>query len=68
MLSTIQVELHTTQNTVTWVLTSYLLSASIFTPILGRLGDRFGKEKMLIVSLGALGAGALLAALATSSG
>ena len=33
-----------TQNTVTWVLTAYLLSASMFTPILGRLGDMVGKE------------------------
>ena len=30
VLSTLQADLHTTQNTVTWVLTAYLLSASIF--------------------------------------
>jgi len=33
VLSTVQVGLHTTQSTVTWALTAYLLSASIFTPI-----------------------------------
>jgi len=38
VLPTIQSGLHTTQNSVTWVLTAYLLSASIFTPIMGRLG------------------------------
>ena len=49
----------------TWVLTAYLLSASILTPIVGRLGDMFGKERTLIYSLGILGAGTLLAALAS---
>ncbi len=50
----------------TWVLTAYLLSASVLTPIVGRLGDMFGKERTLICSLGMLGAGTLLAALATN--
>jgi predicted MFS family arabinose efflux permease len=36
VLPTIQTSLHTSQNAVTWVLTAYLLSASVFTPILGR--------------------------------
>ncbi|MDQ3065594.1 MAG: MFS transporter, partial [Actinomycetota bacterium] len=36
---------------VTWVLTGFLVSAAITTPILGRLGDQFGKERMLLVSL-----------------
>jgi EmrB/QacA subfamily drug resistance transporter len=68
VLPTIQAGLHTTQNTVTWVLTAYLLSASIFTPIIGRLGDMRGKERMLVVALGALAVGSLVSALATSIG
>ncbi len=64
VLPTIQTSLHTTQNTVTWVLTAYLLSASIFTPIMGRIGDMIGKERVFVVTLGALAAGSLLAALA----
>ena len=39
---------HTDQTTVTWVLTAYLLSASICTPLLGRLGDVVGKKRMLV--------------------
>ena len=50
VLPTIQHGLHTSQNTVTWVLTAYLLSASIFTPIMGRLGDMWGKERMLVAA------------------
>src|ERR1044071_5197372 len=45
VLPTIQHELGTSQNTVTWVLTAYLLSASVATPILGRVGDMFGKDR-----------------------
>ena len=52
----------------TWVLTAYLLSASVFTPIIGRIGDKVGKERMLVAALAALAVGSLLAALAPSIG
>jgi EmrB/QacA subfamily drug resistance transporter len=68
VLPTIQAGLHTSQNSVTWVLTAYLLSASIFTPIMGRLGDMWGKERMLVVALLGLTAGSVLAALSGSIG
>lgn len=66
VLPTIQESLHTNQNTVTWVLTAYLLSASIFTPIMGRVGDMIGKERVFVATMSALAAGSLLAALATN--
>ena len=65
-LTTIQVDLHTTQNTVTWVVTAYLLSASIFTPVLGRIGDMVGKERMMVVALGSLALGSVVAGIAHS--
>jgi EmrB/QacA subfamily drug resistance transporter len=65
-LPEIQRELHASPTAVAWILTGYLLSASVLTPIVGRLGDMFGKERTLVISLGVLGAGTLLAALATS--
>ena len=65
-LTTIQVDLHTTQNTVTWVVTAYLLSASIFTPVLGRIGDMVGKERMMVVALGSLAVGSVVAGIAHS--
>jgi EmrB/QacA subfamily drug resistance transporter len=68
VLPTIQASLHTSQNAVTWVLTAYLLSASIFTPILGRLGDMWGKERMLVIALAALAVGSAMAALSHSIG
>ena len=66
LMPTLQRDLHTSQNTITWLLTAYLLTASVATPILGRLGDRYGKHRMLLVSLTALAAGAVLAAIANS--
>lgn len=68
VLTTIEREFDTDQATVTWVLTAYLLSASIATPLLGRVGDVVGKTRMLVVTLGALAIGSLLAALAPSIG
>ncbi|MFW6774438.1 MFS transporter [Nocardioides sp. CPCC 205120] len=65
VLGLIAVEMDTDTSTATWVLTAYLLSASIFTPLLGRIGDVVGKQKMLVVTMGALTAGSVLAALAT---
>src|SRR4029077_20831598 len=68
VLAQIQADLHTSETTVTWVLTAYLLSASVCTPIIGRIGDKVGKERMLVVALGALAAGSLLAAVAPTIG
>jgi len=65
-LPTIQHSLHTTETGVTWLLTGYLLSASVGTAILGRLGDMYGKERVLLWTLVLLAAGTLLAALAHS--
>ncbi|HTT30648.1 MAG TPA: MFS transporter [Solirubrobacteraceae bacterium] len=65
-LPTIQHDLHTTETGVTWVLTGFLLSASVGTAIIGRLGDMYGKERLLLYTLLVLAAGTLLAALANS--
>ena len=65
-LREIQISLHTTTAGVAWILTAYLLSASVATPIAGRLGDMFGKRRVLVITLAALAAGTIVAALATS--
>jgi EmrB/QacA subfamily drug resistance transporter len=67
-LPVIQEELHASASATAWVFTGYLLSASILTPIVGRLGDMFGKERTLVVSLAILCVGVLMAALAKSIG
>jgi len=67
-LPTLQRELHTTETGVTWLLTAYLLSASVGTAILGRLGDMYGKERLLLFTLLILSGGTLLAAVSSSLG
>jgi EmrB/QacA subfamily drug resistance transporter len=50
-LPALQRDLHTTTTWVTWVLTALLLVASVSTPVLGKLGDQYGKERLLVISL-----------------
>lgn len=65
-LPVIQRDLHASATGAAWVLTAYLLSASVLTPVIGRLGDMFGKEHTLVATLLALGLGTLIAALANN--
>jgi EmrB/QacA subfamily drug resistance transporter len=65
-LPVIQTDLHATARGASWIFTAYLLSASIATPLIGRLGDIHGKQRVLIAVLVLLFAGTLLSALATS--
>ncbi|WP_033341566.1 MFS transporter [Catenuloplanes japonicus] len=63
-MATIARDLNATTGDISWILTAYLLSASVLTPILGRLGDMVGKRRVLIGVLATLAVGTLLAALA----
>jgi predicted MFS family arabinose efflux permease len=65
-LPDIQHALHTSVNGVSWVLTAYLLSASIATPLIGRLGDMYGKQRLLVVVLVVLCGATVISAVATS--
>jgi EmrB/QacA subfamily drug resistance transporter len=67
-LPVIQRELSTTPSAVTWVFTALLLSVSVATPLLGRVGDMVGKERTLLLALAALAVGCLIAALAPNVG
>ncbi|RFA20641.1 MFS transporter [Subtercola boreus] len=55
--------LNTTPSNATWVLTATLLAAAISTPISGRLGDMFGKRRIVIALLALLLAGSVVSAL-----
>jgi len=58
----IQHALHTSESSVSWVLTAYLLSASVATPLIGRIGDIHGKERVLVIVLALLAVGTLISA------
>jgi EmrB/QacA subfamily drug resistance transporter len=65
-LPTIQHSLGASETGVTWLLTGFLLSASVGTAIIGKLGDIYGKQRLLVWTLVTLAAGTLLAGLAGS--
>jgi MFS family permease len=49
-----------------WVVTVTLLAAAVITPVSGRLGDLYGKRRVLLASLAVLVAGSVLSALTSS--
>ncbi len=49
-----------------WAITATLLAAAVATPIVGRLGDMYGKRRMLLISLAMLVTGSIVAALSSS--
>jgi EmrB/QacA subfamily drug resistance transporter len=63
-LTALRADLHTSTTWVTWVLTSFMLVASVATPLLGKLGDQYGKERLLLISLAAFFLGSVLSACA----
>lgn len=67
-LATIAYDLQASTSDASWVLTAYLLSAAVLTPIISRLGDMIGKRKTLIAVLATLLVGTLVAALAPNLG
>lgn len=51
---------------ITWVLTSYIVSAAIMTPLSGWLADRIGRKRMFLISIAGFTAASMLCGIATS--
>lgn len=49
---------------VSWVVVSYLIANTIAAPVYGRLGDSYGRRRMILTALGIFIIGSLLCALA----
>src|SRR3954447_3217049 len=67
-LPEIQHKFHSSPASAAWILTGYLLAASIATPIIGKLGDLFGRGKVLTMVLLVFAVGSVVCALAGSLG
>ncbi|WP_280238901.1 MFS transporter [Nocardia abscessus] len=52
--------LDTTTSNAAWVITATLLSSAVATPVMGRLGDLYGKRRFVLVSLGLMVLGSLI--------
>ena len=67
-LPELQRDFDTTTAWATWLLTGFLLVASVATPLLGKLGDQYGKERLLLIALSIFFAGSVAAIFAPSVG
>jgi DHA2 family multidrug resistance protein-like MFS transporter len=65
-LPTLAGALHATESELEWFSSGYLLMLAAFVLPAGMLGDRFGRKKVLLVSLAVFGAGSVLCAFSTT--
>src|SRR3954451_17382572 len=65
-LPAITAEVHATPAGASWLMTGYLLAASVATPLVGKLGDLYGRGKMLTWVMAIFIAGSVTCALGHS--
>jgi MFS family permease len=58
--------LDATPSDANWAITATLLAGAVATPMMGRLGDMYGKRRMLLLSLSLMVVGSVIAALSGS--
>lgn len=63
-LPAIEAHFRSTPAATGWVMSGFFISSAVCTGIVGRLGDMFGKRRMLVATLATYGCGAVLCALA----
>jgi DHA2 family multidrug resistance protein len=61
-----QASLSASQDTINWVLTSYIVASAIALPISGWLADKVGRKRLLLISVALFAAASMLCATATS--
>ncbi|MEV0236126.1 MFS transporter [Nonomuraea sp. NPDC050786] len=66
LLPVLQRQLEVPLTSASWTVTSALLSGAVSIPLLSRLGDLYGRRRVVMATLGLLIIGALLSAVATT--
>lgn len=66
IIPTLPTLLDTSASNASWVITATLLAGAVATPISGRLGDMFGKRRVLFANLVSLVAGSVVCAVFSS--
>lgn len=59
-------DLHVSYGMSSWILTSYLISGAVMTPIAGKLSDIYGKKKILLIIMIIYGLGVSAAGFSNS--
>src|SRR3954453_8631870 len=57
-------DFHINYSTSSWILTAYLISGAVMTPIAGKLSDIYGKKKILLIIMLVYAVGVSIAGLA----
>ena len=65
-LRSMQGELSATQDQIAWVVTSYLITLTVFTPLWGVLGGMFGRKRLILGSIVGFTTAAMLSGSSTS--
>lgn len=65
-LPALREHLHSSPHAIAWVLTAFLLSSSVLTPIAGRAGDIYGTQRLLVLVLAIYSIGIIISALSTN--
>src|ERR1700761_3635088 len=62
----IQGSVSASQDQITWVLTSYIISAAIMTPLSGWLSGRIGRKRLFLISIAGFTVASMLCGIANS--
>jgi MFS transporter, DHA2 family, multidrug resistance protein len=65
-LPRIQGAVSATQDQMAWVLTSYIVAAAIMTPMAGWLAGRFGRKRIILISVAGFTVASMLCGIAQS--
>ena len=65
-LPNMQASLGAASDTVTWVLTAYIVAAAIATPLTGWLGGKVGRKRLFVLAIGGFVGASMLCGLAQS--
>lgn len=65
-LPSMQGSLNAAQDTITWVLTSYIVSAAIATPLTGWISDQIGRKRWFMICIAGFTGASMLCGIATS--
>ncbi len=63
-----QASLGAARDTITWVLTSYIVASAVALPITGWLADRIGRKQLFLIAIGGFVAASMLCGLAQNLG
>ncbi len=65
-LPSMQGSLNAALDTITWVLTSYIVASAIATPLTGWVSDRIGRKRLFMICIGGFTVASMLCGIATS--